>query len=314
MKGSRANWWVTLIVVGLVMASIGYATGGSASVTIDRGGVHPVKSERNELHVDEPLAFTELEVNVSVGDVRVISGEKFSLDAIYNDGMEPGYSLEGNVLKVYDSGAMESSFQFNVGLIRKTNSVTVVLPADLRLARANVNVDVGDATLESFDVGALEAHASTGKVTLRNLRADELSARSSVGDMIIDNVEVDGQITAKSGTGRVSARNLSCASAEMTSDVGNVELTGIKSAALVVKTGTGDVKASGEMLGETHITAGVGGVDVKLDAPRDQYKVDASTGIGGVRVVPESPNPTDASNLLRLRGGTGSIRVEFLNP
>lgn len=311
MKRPASSLLVMLIVVGVVMAGLGYVTGGSASVYVDRSGVHPVKPEEKRLLVEEQLQFSTLELNVSTADVRVVSGEKFKIDASYFDGQDPGYALEDGVLRVFDSGAISKPLRFTMGIYVATNEMTVTLPGGLRLERAQAHSDVGDMLLVGLDAASLEATAGTGKITMRDVRADVIRCSADVGDMTFERVEVAGHFNAESGTGRVTATKLTCADAEVRSDVGDIQLNEIVTGGLTAHGGTAGVRANGTLSGVTLITADVGRIELETSIERDQYRVEAKADVGSVRLTPEAENPATAPNQMTLKSGTGSIRAEF---
>ncbi len=291
-RGPFAKSMLTMMAVGLVLSVAGYAMGGSTAVYWDHGTPRGVTRDPVNLSVAESIQFTELDVHTSMADVRVVSGSAFSVDAQYETG-EPGYELDGNVLRVYDSGTENIMSISGIGFYGgSANKMTVTVPRDVKLERINVRGDVGDLQLRNLSASAMSAAASTGKVEMWDCSTD--------------------QLTVYADTGSVYLNNSQAVRAELKTGVGGIHLSDVETVeALTAVSSVGSVKGSADLSGDISVRSDVGSIDLVLAQSRAQYDVDAKADIGAVKISPELTNPTDAPNRLNLRSGTGSITIKF---
>lgn len=314
MNQNWSKFMIALIVAGIVMAGIGFVSGASNSMYIDRTGLHVASAEAKKLLVTDPLSFDQLELQVSTADVRVIPGDAFRLEAEYTDGVEPGYTLDGNVLRIYDSAAQDRSFRLNVmsfGFNR--NYVYVTLPRDLKLERAKISSDVGSVTLQSLETARLETRCSTGRIDATDIRCDEWISTTGVGDMRLENVEALKKLEATSGTGSITIRKLRSAEAVCRSDVGDMDISGLETDALSARSDTGRVKVQGALSGINQFSTGVGEIDIETSFPKNTYLIDANSSVGSVSIAP-SDIVADTGNIAHqiiAKSGTGSVKLRF---
>lgn len=319
---------IALLVVGLVMAGVGFAMGGNNSIYFDNGRVQVQKRETKTLSVTEQLSFKQLDVRCSATDVKVIAGDKFGIEAVYEDGQQPEYELDGDVLKVYDSNSKDDRHTFSLfNLSIKGNTMTIILPRQMLLEKAYVKGDVGDVELNGIRASGLIVGSDTGRVQLNNVEGETLEISTDVGDLLVNNTKAERTLQIKSGTGSINGHVLQAQSIELIIDVGDTKLSGIESRELTARGGTGRVELSGELRGDISVQTGVGDIVLRTSLPRDQYIVDAHASVGDVRIdqrngrnesteyeddqASDGKNPLSAENRMTLRSGTGSISLLY---
>jgi hypothetical protein len=92
---------------------------------------------------------------------------------------------------------------------------------------------------------------------------------------------------------------------EAHAETGSIAATGLRSADVVAITGTGSVLVDLAIPADVEARTGTGSVDVTV--PGDAYRVDASTGMGELKVgVANDPN---ATHRLALRSNMGRVTL-----
>jgi len=294
------------LVIGLVMVALGLLMGGRTSLSVDWKGVHVPSGKPEKLIVEEQLAFDEMVINVSVANVIVTRGDRFSIKAEYHDGIKPSYSLSGGVLKIEDDGAR--TFKLNFGFFNPGNRVEVTLPGR-RLERAEIRSEVGDVKLNGVEAGTLTLHTSTGDMGVNGVSCDQLYGNAGVGDIRLDS-SAARLVDMRAGTGSITGKSLTFDEGKFDCGVGDGTLAAISSGKLYLHSGTGSVSAHGELRGESRITSGVGSVEVTTSLPRSDYRVQAHAKLGKVWLKPEG-GADNGPHTLIMESGVGSVSCEF---
>lgn len=314
MKRYPTKMIITLLIAGLVLAGIGFAAGGKTTLYLDRNAVHVLRDEVKKLLVTDQLSFDQLEVQVSTADVRVIPGDTFRIEAEYNDGLEPNYTLDGNVLKVYDSGTKQRSLRVNIlSFSSPDNHVTITLPKGMKLQRASVSSDIGAITLQGIEAARLETRCSTGMIRANDIVCDEWVGNSGIGDTRLENIDAAKRLEITSGTGAIEIKKLNSADVVCKSDIGEVKLTELATGAMDVHSDTGEIIVQGALSGVSKFTTNIGEIDVSTSFPKNTYLIDANSNIGSVDITPKD-TVSDTGNIrhqIIARSGTGSVELKF---
>lgn len=200
--------------------------------------------------------FSEIDVEVSVADVTIVTGEAYAVELKWDDGY--GYTMDcavrKDVLKV-------TSAQKSVGDPSFDNAeVIITVPADVTLKEIDVEVGMGDLRLEGISAADISCESGSGDIRFLRVTANEVSGEAGLGD-----VEWEGPLSRETelntgmGDIRVKADGASAGwSYELSSGTGQVSVNGVSygsyakqrggSGELEVFSGMGDVTV--EFLGE----------------------------------------------------------------
>ncbi len=128
--------------------------------------------------------FTGLDVDVDLGDVYLVCGDKYSVDVSYKDGKNYRllWEMDGDTLKVWS----ESDWSFH-GVDSPEASVVVTVRSGAALKDISLTTDLGDVTVEVEGVQCVDADLSTdlGDVNCVGLTAQDLEAESDLGDVSV---------------------------------------------------------------------------------------------------------------------------------
>ena len=165
-------------------------------------------------------AFTELNVDISLGDVTVMVGDGYSVtqDSSGKDAKgrayELKYELKDGTLRVWsEPEQLVAALGESV-----SGTVTVTVPADARLRTAKIETSMGNIKLSGLSGGVIDVESDMGDVSAWDLRdVDELDLSSSKGD-----VALSGKLARKTDLetdmGTVAV-NAACAAAECSYDL-----------------------------------------------------------------------------------------------
>ncbi len=205
-------------------------------------------------------AFTELDVDISLGNVTVAVGDGYSvaLDSSGTDAKgrayELKYELKDGTLRVWSEPE-----QFVAALGESVSGiVTVTVPADARLRTAKIETSMGDVGLSGLSGGVIDAESDMGDVSARDMGdVDELDLSSSMGD-----VSLSGKLARKTDLetdmGAVTV-NAACAAAECGYDL---------------ECSFGEVTVNGEKQTD----------QVTVKAPGALYELECSSSMGDIEV------------------------------
>lgn len=158
----------------------------------------------------------------------------------------------------------------------KFDTIEVIIPDGMLLRELNI------------DSGA-------GKVEINGIKSDEFHIDQGAGILEISNSNFDRtKIAGGAGSMKINSSVLND---------------------LKLDAGVGKVEIEGDIKGSSKIECGIGEVALKLNAPREAYKIRVEKGIGSIRIDGEVQENNVAygngSNELKIEGGIGAVNVEF---
>lgn len=190
---------------------------------------------QSQIPGDDPVqtldAFTEIEMQVAVGDVNIRRGMEFLVEAAFEGTVqgEP-YRIE---YEVTDGALHIVSFpkHCNDNDGDCSGQVLVTVPEDTALEEIKISLGVGDVTLCELSVGEAELETGVGDMSVIDTAAGEVELNTGVGDVEISGIPaVTMELTT--GVGDVAAR-LDCTPEEcgwmLTSGVGPIQVDGATS-------------------------------------------------------------------------------------
>lgn len=176
-------------------------------------------------------AFTEIEVQVAVGDVNIRRGTEFQIEAAFEGAVqsEP-YRIE---YEVTDGTLNIVSFpkHCNDSDGDCSGQVLVTVPEDAALEEIKISLGVGDVTLCELSVNEAELETGVGDLSVIDAAAGEVELNTGVGDVKISGIP-PATMDLTTGVGDVTAR-LDCAPEEcswtLTSGMGPIQVDGATS-------------------------------------------------------------------------------------
>lgn len=185
---------------GIHITNEGISIGGSRGVYIGPEGIYvgglsssgvtyadvSVAAVEGAATLEEDAAigyFSCLDADIDLGDIYLISGEKYTVSAAYpNQDCRIKWGLDGDTLKIWSEGDWSSKQGKDGGA-----SVWVTVPTYVALKEVDLSTDLGDVTVELEGVRCVEADLSTnlGNIVCTGLAAQDLDAESDLGNVTV---------------------------------------------------------------------------------------------------------------------------------
>ena len=141
--------------------------------------------------------------------------------------------------------------------------------------------------------------------TLEDLHIDIGAGKLEISDITTD------KFSLEQGAGKVDITNLLSSKTKVDGGAGELNITNSKLQDLSLDLGAGKFYFNGMLLGKNKIDQGVG--EVTLDLQGDDYKFEASKGLGSITINSVSYKKDielgEGQNLIDIDGGVGSINI-----
>jgi hypothetical protein len=179
-----------LLVVGAVFAFQGYADGGFHQVFIDRNLQITLPAERRtELHADEPLVFTSVQIEADVMDIELVPADAFALDAWYSEVKPIEYAVEGGVLRI---SAKPRDGRINIGVsLGDMDRLRLAVPKSVSLDAVSIESDVGLVSIGAIEAKDVRVVSNVGEVRIDGATAQSVDVRADTGNVRIIGVDFE---------------------------------------------------------------------------------------------------------------------------
>ena len=198
-RSSRTKRILTILIVVTVLSVLI----GSARHLFGMFASGRIKEEEGSLE-----AFESIELDMQLGDVRILTGDDFSWSGKFPERVMPVFKVSGNQLKI----TQKSGRKVNLNIGENTCLLTITIPKgtslrsveadmdlgtfsadDLTCEKADFDLDLGSLTLSGCTVGSLEADVDLGSIELKNCSLDKAKLNTDLGS-----IKIDGQEYGKS--------------------------------------------------------------------------------------------------------------------
>ncbi len=244
---SFAKIWagIALIAIGIgvTLMAITFAAGvsivdiarsGALSITRDSENGWVISRATDDWDDDEYEAgdfnssFTQtyedikaVDIDIAYGEVDIIQGDSFSIDAIRlpRNGMEA--SVTDGVWHIKESGRYSSIGLFNS---KRTPKITITIPKDFTAEYFNLDVDAGDVEVEQIFATEGKLNVSAGRMVIHELNISKSSSYTvGAGQMQLKNVTANN-ITANCGVGELVIKGSITGDNDITCSVGKIDM------------------------------------------------------------------------------------------
>lgn len=202
--------------------------------------------------------FSKVDVEAALADVTILTGEDYAADLEWNP--ESGYSLRGAV----QNGVLKiTSSQKTVNdSLDQAAQVVITIPQGVTLREIDVEVGLGDITLEAVAASEVSCETGLGDVQFVDVTATEADGSTGMGDVRWEGaLSRETELETGMGDIRVSAAGPANGwSYELESGMGNVEVDGVSLGR--------SAKQRGGSSGELEASSGMGDVIVTFNAER----------------------------------------------
>lgn len=311
-RGIKALWIVigSIFAVGVILAAIGFALGGSGSLWWSKDGIHFGTRDVTTVEYAESdtAAFSALDVRLIESDVEIVSSDSYGYSFTYTGAQTPVIEVSGNTLRVVEE---TDSFPIRImGLwdvfeaISSQSKLTVYVPEAALLDTVTLYTASGDTHFEGnhFSIGTLDYKSASGGMNLSNLTLDTLILDVASGDVNVS------EVAAKSASFNIMSGWLTYEGASLES--------------LDLNMASGDATITGEITSFIKLQMVSGDVDLNLKGNEEDYSYEIERISGDIlingRAVTESSIPGSSSGGNSAAPGrievsltSGSVNINF---
>ena len=189
-------------------------------------------------------AFSRLDVDLSLGDVTVLTGEDYR---VFLDGELANtlsYGVDGDTLRVRGNGGEQEFFSG-----RGRVSVTLWLPQGTVLEEADIHTGMGQVELEELAADILAVENDMGDVTLWEVEAGAARFTLSMGELRADGLTTGRALAVENSMGDVTLEGSFLGETVCGLDMGDLELVCREAAEaydLDARVSMGDLSLNGE--------------------------------------------------------------------
>lgn len=305
----RTRTAFAIIGIGGLLIIIGILMGGSVKKTfydeyndeewnmdeeLNMDGENTSITLSTDMHETQLVAsnsgLNQLKVDVSYVTLRIKPHDMQSVAySIMNNTKKIGASVqvEGNALMISTKKNRKWNWNWLFGWNRNTGGrsktvITVKIPQNTIFDTADINIETGSLMLDNF--------TATQHFTLN----------AGAGAMDINNITASN-VDIKTGVGKTAFHNCSFTDT-------------------VINTGVGETSFDGRLLKNLDINAGIGEIDMRINGKKDDYLINATSGIGSILIDGRSAkgldstfriNNQNALHTICVKAGIGEVNIRF---
>ena len=234
-------------------------------------------------------------IYVQPGNVDKVIVDAKNVPDSYTATMERSNTL---VIQDHDRDDFIFTFWFHVDMNDDETKITITIPKESYFNSV------------TFDNGS-------GKMEVSGIQTDSFYLEGGSGGIIVSNTSA-GKAEVSTGSGSVGLENVNIRKGSIDTGSGAVRISSCQFNDVEFDTGSGSMSFEGSLTGESSISGGSGSIEIELAERFDQYDLELEAGSGGIWVNGDRKddqdikNP-DASNELRIDGGSGRVSLSFVN-
>ncbi|MEG0614016.1 MAG: DUF4097 family beta strand repeat-containing protein [Clostridium sp.] len=327
----------SLIVVGGIMTTVGFLTGGNRDVMLGKDGFK-VYDDGDYIKENKDLEkFTAIDIDMDFGDIEIIKSDKYAIELEFDkEVMKLNYSVNNEKLTISSENKEGNKFiNLNFGSINNKSKVKIYVPEDIVLSSldiesnsgsiainnidinaSNINCDFGDISLDGINGNKLNINSKSGTVKIKNMKLDELTLFVDFGDIDTENIYATN-LKLNSKSGEVNTKLLTSNTIEINSDFGDIDASGLVSNGLLINAKSGTVNLAGALKGSNVINCDFGDIDIETNLAKNQYSysVDMDFGsskIDGIKADGDTEVTNDsAENNFDINCKSGDLKIQF---
>ena len=154
----------------------------------------------------------------------------------------------------------------------------------------------------------------------QNMLFDTADITIGAGSLILDGFTAHQRFTLDAGAGELDIKNITASNATIKTGVGETVFHSCNFTDTVMNTGVGETSFDGSIFKSLDINAGIGEVDMRINGKKDDYAIDAASGIGSILIDGRSAtgidstfriNNQNALHTIRVKAGIGEVNITF---
>ena len=219
-------------------------------------------------------SFQAVEVTAEASHVVLERGDSWCLTSKADKNDEVTYEIEDGILKVNERRKRLFRF-FPFFRNPKSGILTITVPKDMDLTKADFRLDMGNITVRDMTVDQINVHAEMGGVNVSGCVAKDATLDTEMGSVHVQDSELTDAFL-KTEMGSIKAETVDFTTMRADTEMGSVDITlksPVKELDLELSTQMGSVHLDGEKVAKSYEQKGNTG-----------KKLTAKTEMGSVHV------------------------------
>ena len=304
-----------LIVIGILVAAIGFFSGAKFSIIKTDDGFKAVGKEDRKHEEWEYKEFKSLEIDLADADIEIIPSNEYKLVIERMEGSEIEQQVKNNTLIIKDKKSNPIlSFSMNFsGTIQKT-IIKVYIPKDSDFVDVNIANDFGDVKINGMSTDILLVHSNDGDVLIEDNKSNRLTIQNKYGDITATNVQTTN-LTIESNDGNTKLNNMDIAeNADLINLFGDTILSDFTSKGTKLESKDGDINIKGKLLGQTMIESNFGDVNLALANKESELSYDIQNDFGDIsinetEIVSKASKSVDSEDKIEIQSKDGDVKL-----
>lgn len=244
---------MTMIALGILLALIGYFSGGRWLILKDSEGLY-VPSNTKLVSQSHALdAFTSINIVNDYGDVEIVASDSdYKLDTKVHEQEDVTYHIDNGTLTIETMAKKKDGFQFGFGNL-SSPSIKLYVPKDTKIEAIVIDSNFGDTAIHGLQYQQLNLIQDYGDITFNNTTGDKTEIRQSFGDLTLQQLTSNG---------------------------------------FTIESEHGDIDIDGTLNGQSTITSSFGDTTLHLQNKQSDVGYDLKTDFGDVTINDEEQSGT----------------------
>ena len=154
----------------------------------------------------------------------------------------------------------------------------------------------------------------------QNTLFDTADINIGAGLLMLDGFTANQRFKLNTGAGEVDVKNITASNVNIQTGVGETVFHNCSFTDTVMNTGIGETVFDGKIFKSLDIKAGIGEIDMRINGKKDDYLINATSGIGSILIDGRSAtgidstfriNNQNALHTIRVKAGIGEVDIKF---
>ncbi|MFJ7371506.1 DUF4097 family beta strand repeat-containing protein [Lysinibacillus sp. NPDC098008] len=236
---------LAMISLGILLALIGYFSGGRWLIIKDEDGFHVPSKQQLASQSYTLDAFTNIDIRNDYGDVEIIAaGSDYKLEIKALEEQDITYQIDNDTLFIETATKNKNRIEFGSGSWHSP-SIKIYVPADNELSTLTINNNFGDIAIHQLHYQQLDLQQDYGDIMFEQTAGEKTTINQSFGDITFQQAINNG---------------------------------------LTIDSEHGDIDMNGTLYGSSTITSSFGDTTLHLQNSKDDIGFDLTTSFGDITI------------------------------
>ena len=309
----------SMIVIGILLAIIGYSTGAKLSITNSGGGFKVLDSGERKIETYPLSSFSKMNVQLLDADIEVIPSNEYKVQIEQQEDQEVRHEIKNDTLVIEEKERKSRKiFNINLGFTNSTQTVVkIYFPSGEELKDVSIVNNFGDIHIEDMAIEKLDIRASDGDLMIKNVQANELKIVNQFGDITGYDVKTK-DLNIELTDGEAEFNKISANFITVKNGFGDTILQDVTSEGLKMESNDGDIEIHGLLLGESIIESKFGDVTIQLLNKESELGYNIRNDFGDITIdnndyQSQAVQKTSSTHNLEIDSKDGDVEISFLD-